>query len=237
MRWHRRWERLPLTFTIWVVIAVVAASLFEIIPTFVIRSNVATIASVQPYTPLEVAGRDIYVSEGCYNCHSQMVRPMRHETERFGEYSKAGEFVYDRPFQWGSRRIGPDLHRISQRNPSVLWHVRHLNDPTSTSEGSIMPAYPWLLERDLDFASIAPRVAALAKLGAPYGEELERAEEMAREQADAIMARLVEEDATFAGSGLEGKKVIAVVAYLLRLGTDITRSAPEPEAPAAVVRQ
>jgi cytochrome c oxidase cbb3-type subunit I/II len=236
MRWHRRWERLPLTFTVWVVIAVGAASLFEIVPTFVIRSNVATIASVQPYTPLELAGRDIYVSEGCYNCHSQMVRPMRHETERFGEYSKAGEFVYDRPFQWGSRRIGPDLHRIGQRNTSVLWHVQHLNDPTSTSEGSIMPAYPWLLEQDLDFASIAPRVAAMAKLGAPYDEEIEQAEALARAQADAIMARLTEEDPTAAGSGLERKKVVAVVAYLLRLGTDITKPAPEPEAPAAVVR-
>ncbi len=111
MEWHRRWERLPVRFTVLTTLAVVVASLFEIIPTFLIRSNVPTIATVKPYTPLELAGRDIFVSEGCYNCHSQMIRPMVAETKRYGEYSKPGEFVYDRPFQWGSRRIGPDLAR------------------------------------------------------------------------------------------------------------------------------
>jgi cytochrome c oxidase cbb3-type subunit I/II len=226
-RWHRNWERLPLKFTIWVTIAVVSASLFEIIPTFLIKSNVPTIASVQPYTPLELIGRDIYVSEGCYNCHSQMVRPMRHETERYGEYSKAGEFIYDRPFQWGSRRIGPDLHRIGQTNTSVSWHVRHFNRPTDTSKGSIMPAYPWLLEKPLDFGAAQSRVNAMATLGVPYDEELSRAGEMAREQAQEIFERLVTEDATYAASGLEDKHVIALTAYLLRLGTDITKPAPE----------
>jgi cytochrome c oxidase cbb3-type subunit I/II len=122
-KWHRVWERKPLKFTLWVAAAVIAASLFEIVPTFLIRSNVPTIAAVTPYTPLELAGRDIYVSEGCYNCHSQMVRPIRSETERYGEYSKPGEFVYDHPFQWGSRRIGPDLHRVGGKYP-YLWHVR-----------------------------------------------------------------------------------------------------------------
>ena len=110
------------------VVAVVVASLFEIIPTFLIRSNVPTIASVKPYTPLELAGRDLYIREGCFNCHSQMMRPFRHETERYGEYSKPGEFVYDHPFLWGSRRIGPDLAREGGKYPD-LWHVRHMADP------------------------------------------------------------------------------------------------------------
>jgi cytochrome c oxidase cbb3-type subunit I/II len=228
-KWHRRWERLPLTFTIWVTVAVIVASLFEIVPTFLIKSNVPTIASVQPYTPLELAGRDIYVSEGCYNCHSQGVRPMRHETERYGEYSKAGEFIYDRPFQWGSRRIGPDLHREGILNPSVEWHVRHMNRPTDTSPGSIMPAYPWLLSEDLDFIAIPGKVRAMAELGVPYEEELENSEAMARAQAREIFDALVESDSSYAGSGLENRKIMAVVAYLLRLGTDITKPVPLDE--------
>ena len=123
-----RWERLPIRFTVLTTLAVVVASLFEMIPTFLIRSNVPTIATVKPYTPLELAGRDIYVSEGCYNCHSQMIRPMVAETKRYGEYSKPGEFIYDRPFQWGSRRIGPDLAREGGKQSS-LWHWRHLENP------------------------------------------------------------------------------------------------------------
>jgi cytochrome c oxidase cbb3-type subunit I/II len=115
LTWHRRWERLPVKFTVWTFVAVAVASLFEIIPTFVIKSNVPTIDTVKPYTPLELVGRDIYVSEGCYNCHSQMIRPIYAETERYGQYSLGGEFVYDHPFQWGSRRIGPDLQRQGGR--------------------------------------------------------------------------------------------------------------------------
>src|SRR6185436_2614093 len=126
--WHRRWEGLPLTFSVWVAVAVAVASLFEILPMFLIQSNVPTIASVHPYTPLELAGRDIYVAEGCNNCHSQMIRPIRAETMRYGEYSKPGEFVYDHPFLWGSRRIGPDLQRVGGKYPD-LWHVRHMEDP------------------------------------------------------------------------------------------------------------
>ncbi|MFG0316374.1 MAG: cytochrome-c oxidase, cbb3-type subunit I [Planctomycetota bacterium JB042] len=230
--WHRRWEGLPTRFTVWVAIAVVSASLFEIVPTFVVKSNVETIASVQPYTPLELAGRDLYVSEGCSNCHSQMIRPMRHETERYGEYSKGGEFVYDHPFQWGSRRIGPDLHRIGQTNSSVSWHVRHFNRPTDTSEGSIMPAYPWLLTDFLDFSAIPGKVNAQVTLGVPYDEdEVRDAEALARAQAKEVFEKLVAEDATYAGSGLEDKKVIALISYLLRLGTDITKPPPEETEP------
>ena len=227
LRWHRGWERKGLVFTVWVAIAVISASLFEIIPTFAIKSVVPTIASVQPYTPLELAGRDIYLAEGCYNCHSQGVRPMRHEVERYGEYSKAGEFVYDHPFQWGSRRIGPDLHRIGQTNSSVLWHVRHFNLPKDMSPGTIMPAYPWLLSEDLDFEQIQSRVRAMARLGVPYSEdEIENAADLARQQALAIKAKLVGEDATYAKSDLERKKVLALTAYMLRLGTDITKPPP-----------
>ena len=155
-----------------------------------------------------------------------MIRPMRHETERYGEYSKAGEFIYDRPFQWGSRRIGPDLHRIGQTNNSVSWHVRHFNRPTDTSENSIMPAYPWLLRDPLDFSAIEGKVQAMAKLGVPYDEELGQSEQLARAQAREVFERLVGEDPTYEGSGLEDKKVIAMIAYLLRLGTDITKPPP-----------
>ena len=218
--WHRFWERRPLRFTVWVVAAVVVASLFEIIPTFLVRSNVPSIASVEPYTPLELVGRDIYVGEGCYNCHSQMVRPIRAETERYGEYSKPGEFVYDRPFQWGSRRIGPDLHRLGGKYPH-LWHVRHMDDPRSTTPQSIMPKYPWLLAEDLDFSTVQPRVDAMALLGVPYGEAVMHAEPMARRQARTIAAEI---HAQGGPSGLDGKKIVALVAYLQRLGTDIKKT-------------
>ncbi len=224
--WHRRWERLPLRFTIWVVVAVVSASLFEIVPTFLAKSNIKTIASVQPYTPLELMGRDIYVAEGCVNCHSQMVRPLFHETERYGEYSKAGEFVYDHPFLWGSRRIGPDLHRIGQKITSVAWHVRHLNRPSDTSEGSLMPRYAWLLEDPADYAVIGSKIDAQKTLGVPYAISAAEASDLAHKQSKELVARLVTEDPTFAKLQLEDKKVIAVVAYLLRLGTDITKPAP-----------
>ncbi len=213
------------------MIAVAVASLFEIIPTFLIRSNVPSIASVQPYTPLELAGRDLYVSEGCYNCHSQMVRPIRSETERYGEYSKPGEFVYDHPFQWGSRRIGPDLHRVGGKYPH-LWHVRHMEDPRSTTPGSIMPKYPWMLKDDLDYASIQKSVDVMAMLGVPYGDAVNHAEAMARKQAQEISVEIVKQGGP---AGLEQKKIVALVAYLQRLGTDIKKATPAP--PPAPVKQ
>ena len=216
--WHRVWERKPIKFTVWTTVAVAVASLFEIIPTFLIRSNVPTIASVKPYSPLELYGRDLYIAEGCYNCHSQMIRPIRMETERYGEYSKPGEFVYDHPFQWGSRRIGPDLHRIGGKYPH-LWHVRHMENPRSTTPNSIMPPYQWMLEDDIDFASIQPRIDAMAMLGVPYGEAVKRGEEMARQQADAIAKEIVAQG----GPDLTGKNIIAMTAYLQRLGTDIKK--------------
>jgi cytochrome c oxidase cbb3-type subunit I/II len=162
-------------------------------------------------------GRDIYVAEGCYNCHSQMIRPIRAETERYGEYSKPGEFIYDRPFQWGSRRIGPDLHRIGGKYPD-LWHVRHMQDPQSTTPQSIMPAYAWLETSELDFASAQKRVDAMAMLGVPYGDAVLHAERMARRQSQEIAQRIVTQGGP---QHLEDKQITALVAYLQRLGTDI----------------
>ena len=223
--WHRRWERLPLRFTVAVLVAVVVASLFEIIPTFLIKSNVPTIATVTPYTPLELAGRDLYLAEGCYNCHSQMIRPIRAETERYGEYSKPGEFVWDHPFQWGSRRIGPDLQRVGGKYPD-LWHVRHMDDPRAITAGSIMPAYPWMLTTDLDFDAIQPIMRAHQIVGVPYtDEEIVGGVAAAREQAQAIANEIVIQGGP---EGLAEKQIVALIAYLQRLGTDIMK--PEPVA-------
>ena len=219
MNWHRAWERRWVLFSVMTVVAVVVASLFEIIPTFLIRSNVPTIASVKPYTPLELAGRDIYIREGCFNCHSQMVRPFRYETERFGEYSKPGEFVYDHPFLWGSRRIGPDLAREGGKYPD-LWHVRHMQDPRSITARSIMPAYPQLLTSDLNFGTIQRHVDAMAMLGVPYGDAVKEgvARQMAETQARQIAAGIAQEGGP---AGLERKEIVALTAYLQRLGRDI----------------
>ena len=215
--WHRRWERLPIRFTVWVTIAVVIATLFEAIPTFLIRSNIPTIATVKPYTPLELAGRDLYVSEGCYNCHSQMIRPILADTKRYGEYSKPGEFVYDHPFQWGSRRIGPDLAREGGKQ-SALWHYLHFEEPSEMTPGSIMPRYTWLLNEDINYNTLPARVRSAALLGAPYDRELDESVEMAKEQALQI-AKEIEEQGGPAGT--QDKKVVALIAYLQRLGTDL----------------
>ncbi|GMV40838.1 MAG: bifunctional cbb3-type cytochrome C oxidase subunit I/II [Myxococcales bacterium] len=227
-RWHRRWEGLPVLFTVWTAVAVIVASLFEIVPTFLIKSNVPTIASVAPYTPLELAGRDLYIAEGCYNCHSQMVRPFRDETERYGEYSKPGEFVYDHPFQWGSRRIGPDLHRVGGKYPH-LWHVRHMEDPRSTTPQSIMPPYKHMLTDDLDLDALEAGVKAMVTLGVPYPPEVVAgAKEHAMAQADTIAAEIVAQEGP---AGLGRKNIIAMIAYLQRLGTDIKAKPPEAPAP------
>ena len=230
--WHRRWERRPFRFTVYVVVAVVVASLFEIIPTFLIRSNVPTIASVRPYTPLELAGRDIYVAEGCYNCHSQMVRPILAETKRYGEYSKPGEFVYDHPFQWGSRRIGPDLAREGGKQSSS-WHVLHFENPRQITQNSIMPAYPWLLTDDLDFETIPSHMRAMARLGVPYDDAaITGSVGAAKAQAKQIATQVVEQKGR---PGLETKKVTALIAYIQRIGTDLF--APPPSAPPAQTKQ
>jgi len=221
--WHRRLEGMPLAFSVWTAAAVIVASLFEFIPGFLLERNVPSIASVEPYTPLELEGRDIYVRDGCYTCHSQMIRPFRSETERYGPYSRAGEFIYDRPFQWGSKRTGPDLHRVGGKYPD-LWHLRHMEDPRSTSPGSIMPDYKYLLEKDLDLSSTKRKLSALLWLGTPYSQdEIENAVNLAKAQAKEVSDNLKN-----AGEkrDFENKEIIAMIAYLQRLGTDFKK---EPE--------
>jgi cytochrome c oxidase cbb3-type subunit I/II len=214
--WHRRWEGLPITFTVLTALAVVIASLFEIIPTFLIKSNVPTIASVQPYTPLELAGRDLYIREGCFNCHSQMVRPFRYETERYGDYSKPGESVFEHPFLWGSRRIGPDLAREGGKYPD-LWHVRHFQNPRAISPKSIMPAYSHFMTNALDFERIQSRVDAMAMLGVPYGDAVNNAAALARTQAQAVAGSIAQAGGE---TGLESREIVAIIAYMQRLGRD-----------------
>jgi cytochrome c oxidase cbb3-type subunit I/II len=234
MDWHRRWERLPIRFTILTTMAVVIASLFEAVPMFLIRSNVPTISTVKPYTPLELAGRDIYVSEGCYNCHSQMIRPMVAETQRYGEYSKAGEFIYDRPFQWGSRRIGPDLAREGGKQSS-FWHWTHFENPMQVSPGSVMPSYKHLLTERLNFGEIPKRVEAAKFLGAPYEFEISDSEEMAKRQAEAIAADIIAQGGpvTFEGELIKDSTAIALIAYMQRIGKDLFTPATPEATPAA----
>ncbi|MEM6363004.1 MAG: cytochrome-c oxidase, cbb3-type subunit II, partial [Planctomycetota bacterium] len=230
MGWHRRWERLPLRFTVLTTLAVVTASLFEMVPTFLIRSNVPTIASVQPYTPLELAGRDIFVAEGCYNCHSQMIRPMVAETKRYGEYSKPGESVYDHPFQWGSRRIGPDLAREGGKQSS-LWHYLHLENPQAVNEQSVMPAYEHLLDTPIDFNKVTDRVWAAHMLGAPYDDELTDAPELARRQAEVVAADIVSQGGPIRRGDVMtlDSQAVALIAYLQRIGIDLFEPAPAVE--------
>jgi cytochrome c oxidase cbb3-type subunit I/II len=218
--WHRVLEGKPFKLAAFSLVAILVGTVVEFIPTFLIKSNIPTISSVQPYTPLEVQGRDIYIREGCYTCHSQMIRPFRSETERYGEYSKAGEFVYDHPFQWGSKRTGPDLHREGGKYPNS-WHFLHMRDPRSTSPGSIMPAYTWLYDDNTDWASTEGKIMTLRSLGVPYPAGFERtALDSAKAQAATIAADLAK-----GGNGTSAdKEIVALIAYLQRLGTDIKKA-------------
>lgn len=221
--WHRRIERKPIPFLIITLIVILIGGIIELVPTFLIKSNVPTIASVKPYTPLELHGRDIYRREGCYTCHSQMIRPFRSETERYGEYSKAGEFVYDHPFQWGSKRTGPDLAREGTMNlkKSDSWHFNHLDDPQAISPGSIMPSYSFLLTKQLDTSSTAAKIKAMRKLGVPYKEGYEKtANTDLSFQAASIQASLYR-DSIRVKSNTE---ILALIAYMQRLGTDIEKN-------------
>jgi len=217
MHWHTIIERKPLRFLLFAFIAVAIGGAIELIPTFMISENVPTIASVKPYTPLELHGRDIYIREGCYTCHSQMVRPFRDEESRYGEYSKAGEFVYDHPFQWGSKRTGPDLARIGGKYPDS-WHFNHMLEPTSMSPGSVMPKYPWLFRRDLDVSSTNSKISAMRSLGVPYEAGYEaKANADLSAQAEKITASLKTDKIEISSK----KEIIALIAYLQRVGKDI----------------
>jgi cytochrome c oxidase cbb3-type subunit I/II len=209
------------------LVVVAIGGLIEIIPTYLVKSNIPTIASVKPYTPLELEGRDIYIREGCNTCHSQMVRPFRSETQRYGEYSKAGEFVYDHPFLWGSKRTGPDLHRVGGKYGD-LWHFNHMLSPEITSTGSIMPAYPHLLEKEIDYTSLPSKISAMRTLGVPYAEGYEQvAIDSAKAQAIAIVKNLDTESSGKVKANAN-KEIIAMIAYLQRLGKDI-KLAPKTE--------
>ena len=219
---HSALERKPLQFTILTLIVILIGGALEIIPTYMVKSNIPTSASVKPYTPLELQGRDLYIREGCVSCHSQMIRAFRSETERYGEYSKAGEFVYDHPFLWGSRRTGPDLHRTGLGNKNAKpnsWHYTHMYDPRITSPGSIMPRYLWLHENTLDISTTETKIEVMQTLGVPYPEGYAAiANEDLKKQAEEITADLLASDIKSAKSD---KEIIALIAYLQRLGTDI----------------
>ncbi|MBD2722336.1 cytochrome-c oxidase, cbb3-type subunit I [Hymenobacter armeniacus] len=226
--WHRWLERRPFQLAVGATVAILIGGAVEMIPTFLVKSNVPTIASVKPYRPLELQGRDLYIREGCSNCHTQMVRPFRSETERYGEYSKAGEYVYDRPFLWGSKRTGPDLQRVGQKYPHS-WHYNHMLDPTSMSPGSIMPPYPWLFEQKIDYSILPAKIKVLRNLGTPYPAGFDQvAVDDARQQAQGIVADLKKEEIEV----MPDKEIVALIAYLQRLGTDI-KVKPEQTATAA----
>ena len=215
--WHRWIERRPATMLILSLVVVAIGGLLEMVPTFLVKSNVPTITSVKPYTPLELQGRDIYIREGCYTCHSQMVRPFRDEVARYGEYSKAGEFVYDHPFQWGSKRTGPDLARLGGKYPDS-WHYNHMMEPSMMSPGSIMPRYGWLLENTIDTASTPAKIRAMQTLGVPYAEGYDAvANQELMQQANTIKNNLKEAKIKTAAN----TEIVALIAYLQRLGTDI----------------
>jgi cytochrome c oxidase cbb3-type subunit I/II len=234
--WHRRLESRPVQFAVLTVVAVVIGGVVEFVPTALVRSNVPTIATVHPYTPLELEGRDLYIREGCVGCHSQMVRPMRAETERYGDYSKAGEFVYDHPFLWGSKRTGPDLHRVGGKYPDS-WHFVHMKQPGATSPGSIMPGYPWLYDAALDTSHIEGKIITLRRLGVPYPAGFERE----AGSALAAQASRIAEGLAQTGQAVESdREIVALIAYLQRLGTDIKPRPAHTEAslaPAAAGRQ
>lgn len=218
--WHRWIERKPTPLLVATLLVILIGGAVEMIPTFLIKSNVPTIASVKPYTPLELQGRDIYVREGCYTCHSQMIRPFRSETERYGEYSKAGEFVYDFPFQWGSKRTGPDLARAGAGNnrKSNTWHYNHLDDPQAISTGSVMPPYSFLIDAKLDTASTPGKIKVMQTLGVPYPAGYDKvANKDLQKQAAEIAASLKKDNINVPTD----REVLAVIAYLQRLGTDI----------------
>ncbi len=226
--WHRWIERKPITLLLFSTIAILIGGLVEFFPMVLVDENVPKIASVQPYTPLELEGRDLYIREGCVGCHSQMVRPFRWEVERYdimgdAGYSKSGEFIYDRPFLWGSKRTGPDLHRVGKKYQDA-WHFSHMREPTTTSPGSIMPPYPWLYENDLDVSLLPAKIRALQMLNTPYPEGYDEKALQDLEKQAAEIARGLKEESGYVDD-LEKKEIIAIIAYLQRLGVDI-RPAP-----------
>ena len=236
-KWHSWLERRPIQFTVLSLVAILIGGIIQIIPTIVVKSNIPTIASVKPYTPMELEGRDLYIREGCVGCHSQMIRPFRSEVERYGEYSKGGEYVYDHPFLWGSKRTGPDLHRLGAKY-NDNWHFNHMWDPQSTSPGSIMPGYKWMYDnKPMDYSSIEKKMQVMVTLGVPYSEDDIKNAKKSIEEQGAQIEKNLHSDPDFVKSYEESKKnaatrgeefvpmkdreITALIAYLQRLGTDI----------------
>lgn len=235
---HSWLERMPLFFSIIAFVALAAGGAVEVIPTIFVKSNIPTITEVKPYTPLELEGRDLYIREGCNACHSQMIRPFRDEVVRYGDYSKAGEYVYDRPFLWGSKRTGPDLHREGGKNPNS-WHFTHMLDPRETSPGSIMPRYPWLIYNKLDVSKTKDKLELMKNwFSIPYTDAdiknyQASMDAQAKEIANSIFTDRPDYKAGFEQSAkqeganfvpLEQREIVAVIAYLQRLGTDIKKT-------------
>ncbi|MGB5982290.1 MAG: cytochrome-c oxidase, cbb3-type subunit I [Nonlabens sp.] len=234
--YHTWLERRPVKLTLFATVAILIGGMVQIIPSLMVDDYVPVISTVKPYTPLELEGRDIYIREGCVGCHSQMVRPFRSEVERYGPYSKSGEYVYDHPFLWGSKRTGPDLMRVGGKY-SDNWHLNHFYDPQSTSSGSIMPSYKWLIKNKLDKSQTEDKMNAMITLDVPYTQEdIDRAQEWMLEQGTQIEENLFN-DPDFAKSyaadkayaqennedfvEMHNREVVALIAYLQRLGTDI----------------
>ncbi len=217
--WHYELEGKTFAFSVLALVSVLVGTIVELVPMIAVRSNIPTIDSVKPYTPLELEGRDIYIREGCYNCHSQMIRTLPEEYIRYGEPSKSGEFVYDHPFQFGSKRTGPDLQRVGGQYPDY-WHFRHMLDPRSTSPGSIMPTYGWLYTDTLDTSLTSKKLKVMKQLGAPYtDEEVHGAVSNLEAQAKGIVDGLYTQGVPNS-PGLERREIISLIAYLQRLGKD-----------------
>jgi cytochrome c oxidase cbb3-type subunit I/II len=214
---HRKLEGLPMVFAVLSLIAILVGSAIEIVPSLLSNQYITKIDAVKPYKPLELLGRDIYLREGCYLCHSQQVRPMAHEVLRYGKNSEAGEFIYDHPFQWGSKRTGPDLARIGGKYPN-MWHYRHMINPRDVTPQSIMPIYKWLVEQKLDLSTLTKKLSVMKQLGVPYSDaDIASGVENAQAQAKLISADLMNQGVP---KEVEDKELIALIAYLQRMGTD-----------------
>lgn len=232
-KWHSWLERKPIQFTIYTTVAILIGGIIQILPTIFVKSNIPTIAAVKPYTPLELQGRDIYIREGCVSCHSQLIRPFRSEVERYGDYSRSGEYVYDHPFLWGSKRTGPDLHREGVPGKPFnggrddVWHFNHMYDPQSISPGSLMPRYQWLIKDKLDNSMIQKKMEVMVTLGVPYTDaDIANAQKSIDEQASKIESKLLANSDINKVFGkdqevpLKDREIVALIAYLQRLGTD-----------------
>ncbi len=218
---HRKLEGWPMIFAVLSLIAILVGTAIEIVPAVLSKQYITKLDVVKPYTPLELLGRDIYIREGCYLCHSQTVRPMAHEVLRYGKASEAAEFVYDHPFQWGSKRTGPDLARVGGKYPH-MWHYRHMWDPREVTAGSIMPRYTWLFDQKTDYGSLPKKMQVMQTLGVPYSQaEIDASVANAQTQAQAIRDNLVEAGVP---EKVLDKEIIPLIAYLQRIGVDYGKS-------------